>query len=157
MYFNFLFTHFVYYCKILIYKGSDLILKNKEELAKKLGISRKTLYNYIYELGLSNNLNDSDVIKLEDHVKQKNKNKTISKKHLYEELENLRLQNAELKKVNSTLKNGQDVLLQQIEWYKNTINNDIAEIKRNMTLLLPEPSETIPKRKKSLISRFLGK
>lgn len=126
-------------------------LKTKETLANELGISRKTLYNYMNELKIKE-LTDENIKIIEEYVKNKNKSKEITKAELIEELEQLRLRNAELVKQNETLEKGQDVLLQQVEYYRNSIDGEIKQIKQNITLLLNPPQQS----KKSFWSRFLG-
>lgn len=115
-------------------------MKSKEIIAKELGISRKTLYNYMNELKIKE-LTEENIKIIEEYVKNKNKSKEVSKAELIEELEQLRLRNAELVKQNETLEKGQDVLLQQVEYYRNSIDSEIRQIKQNMTLLLNPPKE----------------
>lgn len=115
-------------------------MKSKEIIAKELGISRKTLYNYMNELKIKE-LTEGNIKIIEEYVKNKNKSKEISKAELLEELEQLKLRNAELLKQNETLEKGQDVLLQQVEYYRNSIDSEIRQIKQNMTLLLNPPKE----------------
>jgi len=86
-------------------------------------------------------LNEENLKIIEEFVKKKNKSKELSKAELYEELELLRIKNAELLKQNETLEKGQDVLLQQVEYYRNSIDSEIRQIKQNMTLLLNPPKE----------------
>lgn len=115
-------------------------MKTKEIIANELGISRKTLYNYMEELKIKE-LNEENLKIIEEYVKKKNKSKELSKAELLEELEELKLKNAELIKQNETLEKGQDVLLQQVEYYRNSIDSEIRQIKQNMTLLLNPPKE----------------
>lgn len=115
-------------------------MKTREELSKDLKISRKTLYNYMQQLNIQE-LNEENIKIIKEYVKNKNKSKEVSKAELIEELEQLRLRNAELVKQNETLEKGQDVLLQQVEYYRNSIDNEIKQIKQNMTLLLNPPKE----------------
>lgn len=115
-------------------------MKTKEIIANELGISRKTLYNYMEELKIKE-LNEENLKIIEEYVKKKNKSKELSKAELLEELEQLKLKNAELIKQNETLEKGQDVLLQQVEYYRNSIDSEIRQIKQNMTLLLNSPKE----------------
>lgn len=115
-------------------------MKSKEIIAKELGISRKTLYNYMNELKIKE-LTEENIKIIEEYVKNKNKSKEVSKAELIEELEQLRLRNAELVKQNETLEKGQDVLLQQVEYYRNSIDSEIRQIKQNITLLLNPPKE----------------
>lgn len=115
-------------------------MKTKEIIANELGISRKTLYNYMEELKIKE-LNEENLKIIEEYVKKKNKSKELSKVELLEELEELKLKNAELIKQNETLEKGQDVLLQQVEYYRNSIDSEIRQIKQNMTLLLNPPKE----------------
>ena len=115
-------------------------MKTKEIIANELGISRKTLYNYMEELKIKE-LNEENLKIIEEYVKKKNKCKELSKAELLEELEELKLKNAELIKQNETLEKGQDVLLQQVEYYRNSIDSEIRQIKQNMTLLLNPPKE----------------
>ena len=126
-------------------------MKSKEIISKELGISRKTLYNYMNELKIKE-LTEENIKIIEEYVKNKNKSKEITKAELIEELEQLRLRNAELVKQNETLEKGQDVLLQQVEYYRNSIDGEIKQIKQNITLLLNPPQQP----KKSFWSRFLG-
>lgn len=115
-------------------------MKAKEIIANELGISRKTLYNYMEVLKIKE-LNEENLKIIEEYVKKKNKSKELSKAELLEELEELKLKNAELIKQNETLEKGQDVLLQQVEYYRNSIDSEIRQIKQNMTLLLNPPKE----------------
>lgn len=126
-------------------------MKSKENIAKDLGISRKTLYNYMNELKITE-LTEDNLSLIKERVKSKNKTKEISKTELLEQLEDLKLKNAQLLKENETLEHGQTALLQQVEYYRNEISSEIREIKQNMTLLLNPPKEE----KKSLISRLFG-
>lgn len=115
-------------------------MKSKEIIAKEIGISRKTLYTYMNDLKIKE-LTEENIKKLKDYSKSKNKSKEISKSELLEELENLKIQNAELKKQNETLEKGQDALLDQVEYFRNSLNSEIKQIKENMTLLLNPPKE----------------
>lgn len=124
-------------------------METKQDLAKRLGISRKTLYNYLNELNI-NDLNEENILLLEEYTKGKNKSKEVSKAALLEELEKIKTQNLELTKKNEFLEKGQKILLDQIEYYHNSIDSEIKEIKQNMILLLSPPKEE----KKSLFSRF---
>lgn len=125
-------------------------MKTKEIIAKELGISRKTLYNYMNELNIKE-LTEENIEKIKEYLKNKNKSKEISKNELYEELEKLKKENSELKKQTEMYENSQQVLLNQIEWYRNSIDSDIRMIKENMTLLLNPPEE---KKKKSFFNFF---
>lgn len=125
-------------------------MKTKETIAKELKISRKTLYNYMNELNIKE-LTEENIKKIEEYLKDKNKSKEISKNELYEELEKLKKENIELKKQTEFYENSQQVLLNQIEWYRNSIDSDIRMIKENMTLLLNPPEE---KKKKSFFNFF---
>jgi biotin operon repressor len=127
-------------------------MKTKEQISKQLGISRKSLYNYINELNIKE-LTDDNIKIIEDYVKNKNKSKEISKSDLLEQLEKLKKENIELISKNEKLEESQDVLLNQIEWYRNSINNEIREIKENMILLLNPPKE----KNKSFLSRLFKK
>ena len=124
-------------------------MKTKEIIANELGISRKTLYNYMEELKIKE-LTEENLKIIEEYVKKKNKSKELSKAELLEELEQLKLRNAELTKQNETLEKGQDALLQQVEYYRNSIDSEIRQIKENMTLLLNPPKEE----KKSFFSKL---
>lgn len=115
-------------------------MKKREEVAKELKISRKTLYNYMQALDIQE-LNEENISKLKEYSLNKNKSKEISKDNLLKELEEMKLKNAELLKQNETLEKGQDVLLQQVEYYRNSIDSEIRQIKQNMTLLLNPPKE----------------
>ncbi len=126
-------------------------MKSKEIIANELGISRKTLYNYMDELKIKE-LNEENLKIIEEYVKKKNKSKELSKAEILEELEQLKLKNAELIKQNETLEKGQDVLLQQVEYYRNSIDSEIRQIKQNMTLLLNPPKEE----KKTLFDYLFG-
>lgn len=118
-------------------------MKTKEQLSKELGISRKTLYNYMDQLHIKE-LNEENLKVIENYVKSKNKSKEISKSELLEQLQDLKLKNAELSKQNESLLEGQNALLQQVEYYRNSIDSEIRQIKQNITLLLnpPESSKT---------------
>lgn len=128
-------------------------MKTREELAKELKISRKTLYNYMQALDIKD-LTIENVSKLEEYAKDKNKSKEFSKDVLLKELETMQIRNAELEKENKTLTDGQKILLQQIEYYQNSIDTEIMQIKNSIKLLLPAPKEE-PK-KKSFFSRFFN-
>lgn len=120
-----------------------IFLKTKEQLSKELGVSRKTLYNYMDQLHIKD-LNEENLKVIENYVKSKNKSKEISKSELLEQLQDLKLKNAELSKQNESLLEGQNALLQQVEYYRNSIDSEIRQIKQNITLLLnpPENSKT---------------
>lgn len=122
---------------------------NKKQLALELNVSRKTLYNYLQELNISE-LNEESIISLKNHVANKNKSKEKTKSDLINELEKLKLNNAELIKQNEALEKGQVVLLEQLEYYKNDINSEIKQIKQNMTLLLEAPKNE----KKSFLKKL---
>lgn len=124
-------------------------MKSKELIAKELGISRKTLYNYMNALNITV-LNDENILIIKKYAKDKNKTKEVSKAFLIEEIERLKIANAELCKKNETLEKGQDVLLQQVEYYRNNIDIEIRQIKQNMILLLNPPK----KEKKNLFFKF---
>ena len=136
-------------CKILCYNIYGDTMKSKEIIAKEIGISRKTLYTYMNDLKIRE-LTEENIKKIKEYSKSKNKSKEISKSELLEELENLRIQNAELKKQNETLEKGQDALLDQVEYFRNSLDSEIKQIKENMTLLLNPPKEE----KKSFLSRL---
>lgn len=110
----------------------------KEELAKEIGVSRKTLYNYLNELKIKK-IDNASISKIKDYAIQKNKSKELSKTDLLEELEKLKNENTKLKKENEFFEESQKTLLNQIEWYKNNIDIEIRQIKENMTLLLNPP------------------
>ena len=78
------------------------------------------------------------------------KSKEISKSELLEQLEKLKNENIELISKNEKLEESQNVLLNQIEWYRNSIDSEIRQIKENMTLLLNPPKEE----NKSFLSRL---
>ena len=80
----------------------------------------------------------------------KNKSKEISKDSLLKELEEMKLKNAELVKQNETLERGQEALLQQVEYYRNSLDSEIRQIKASIQLLLPPPKEE----KKSFFDRL---
>lgn len=126
-------------------------MKTKDELAKDLKISRKTLYNYINELGIIE-INENTIKILQEHAKLKNKSKDTPKAELLRRIDELTLKNAELLKQNETLEKGQTVLLDQIEYFRNSIDTEIREIKNNMTLLLNPPKK---EPKKSFFDWFL--
>lgn len=115
-------------------------MTTKQQLAKDLGLSRKTLYNYMNNLKITE-LTDNNIIKIKEYSKNKNKSKEITKADLLEELEELKRKNIELSKHNETLEESQKVLLNQIEWYKNSVDSEIRQIKENMILLLNPPKE----------------
>ena len=58
-------------------------MKSKENIAKDLGISRKTLYNYMNELKITE-LTEDNLSLIKERVKSKNKTKEISKTELLE-------------------------------------------------------------------------
>ena len=95
-------------------------------------------------------LNSDNLDKLRSYSKKKNQSKDTSKAELLEQIEALKLKNAELFKQNESLEKGQEVLLQQIEYFRNDLNSEIRQIKQNMTLLLNPPKEE----KKSLFERL---
>ena len=119
----------------------------KEKIAKGLGISRKTLYNYMNILNIKE-LNEKTIEQLRDFAKSKNKTKEITKDELYSKVKELEIRNAELLKENENLLQGQTALLNQVEWYKDEITKEIASIKNNMQLLLAPP------KKKSIIEKI---
>ena len=127
-------------------------MKTKEQIAKQLNISRKTLYNYMNELNIKN-LSDENIKIIEEYAKNKNKSKEVSKAELLEQLEKLKKENIELISKNYKLEESQTALLNQIEWYRNSIDNEIREIKQNMILLLNPPKQD----KKNFLSRFFKK
>ena len=51
-------------------------MKTKEIIANELGISRKTLYNYMEELKIKE-LNEENLKIIEEYVKKKNENRQI--------------------------------------------------------------------------------
>lgn len=119
----------------------------KEKIAKRLGISRKTLYNYMNILNIKE-LNDKSIELLREYAKNKNKTKEISKEELFSKVKELEIKNAELLKENESLMQGQTALLNQVEWYRNEITQEIASIKNNMQLLLAPP------KKKSILEKI---
>lgn len=122
-------------------------MKTKENIAKELGISRKTLYNYMNSLHIKE-LNQENIEKLKDYSKNKNKTKEISKDELFSKVKELEIRNAELLKENENLMQGQSALLNQVEWYRDEITKEISTIKNNMQLLLAPP------KKKSIIEKI---
>lgn len=127
-------------------------MKSKEKIAKEIGISRKTLYNYMNELGIIE-LTSAYIEKIKKYALSKNKSKEISKSELMKQLEELKKSNVSLEEQNKVLKEQQQVLLNQVEYMRNDISNEIREIKQNMTLLLNPPNEE----KKSFLRRLFGK
>lgn len=119
----------------------------KEKIAKGLGISRKTLYNYMNILNIKE-LNEKTIEQLREYAKSKNKTKEITKDELYSKVKELEIKNAELLKENENLMQGQTALLNQVEWYRNEISQEIASIKNNMQLLLAPP------KKKSILEKI---
>lgn len=115
-------------------------MESKEKIAKGLGISRKTLYNYMNILHIKE-INNNTYNILKEYTKNKNKTKDYTKDELFKALQELQIKNAELKKENENLIQGQNALLNQIEWYKNDITNEINSIKNNMQLLLAPPKK----------------
>lgn len=126
-------------------------MKTREQIAKELKISRKTLYNYLDELNIKD-LNDSNFDILKKYVNEKKKSNDVSKSALLKSIEELKLKNAELMKQNETLEEGQKVLLQQVEYMKNSIDTEIRDIKNSITLLLPSPKE----QKQGFFRRFFN-
>ena len=124
-------------------------MKTKEQIANELNISRKSLYNYMNELNIKN-LTEENIKIIKDYINNKNKSKEISKSELLEQLEKLKKENIELISKNEKLEESQNVLLNQIEWYRNSIDSEIRQIKENMTLLLNPPKEE----NKSFLSRL---
>ena len=124
-------------------------MKKREEAAKELKISRKTLYNYMQALDIQE-LNEENISKLKKYSLNKNKSKEISKDNLLKELEEMKLKNAELVKQNDTLERGQEDLLQQVEYYRNSLDSEIRQIKASIQLLLPPFKEE----KKSFFDRL---
>ena len=124
-------------------------MKKREEVAKELKISRKTLYNYMQTLDIQE-LNEENISKLKEYSLNKNKSKEISKDSLLKELEEMKLKNAELVKQNETLERGQEALLQQVEYYRNSLDSEIRQIKASIQLLLPPFKEE----KKSFFDRL---
>lgn len=117
----------------------------REQLAKSMGITRKTLYNYMQDLKI-NSLTDANIEKLKEYSKTKSKSKNYKKDNLLLELEQLRIKNAELEKQNERLEKGQEVLLEQIEYFKNDLNDEIRRIKESIVLLLPPPKKPLKTR-----------
>ena len=77
-------------------------MKKREEVAKELKVSRKTLYNYMQALDIQE-LTEENISRLKEYSQNKNKSKEISKDNLLKELEEMKLKNAELVKQNETL------------------------------------------------------
>lgn len=124
-------------------------MKKREEIANELKVSRKTLYNYMQALDIQE-LTEENISRLRDYSQNKNKSKEISKDNLLKELEEMKLKNAELVKQNETLERGQEALLQQVEYYRNSLDSEIRQIKDSIQLLLPPPKEE----KKSFFDRL---
>lgn len=124
-------------------------MKTKEQIANELNISRKSLYNYMNELNIKN-LTEENIKIIKKYINNKNKSKEISKSELLEQLEKLKNENIELISKNEKLEESQNVLLNQIEWYRNSIDSEIRQIKENITLLLNPPKEE----NKSFLSRL---
>lgn len=124
-------------------------MKTKEQIANELSISRKSLYNYMNELNIKI-LTEENIKIIKDYINNKNKSKEISKSELLEQLEKLKNENIELISKNEKLEESQNILLNQIEWYRNSIDSEIRQIKENMTLLLNPPKEE----NKSFLSRL---
>lgn len=124
-------------------------MKTKENIAKELNISRKSLYNYMNELNIKE-LNAETISQLKKYLEHKNKSKEISKTELLEQLEKLKKENIELSSKNSKLEEEQTVLLNQIEWFRNSIDCDIRQLKESVTLLLQPPK----KEKKTLFDKI---
>lgn len=115
-------------------------MKTKEQIADELKISRKTLYNYMNDLNIKE-INEETLKTLQEHAKIKNKSKDTTKAELMAKINELSIKNAELQKQNETLEKGQVALLEQVEYFRNSIDSEIREIKTNMTLLLNPPKE----------------
>lgn len=115
-------------------------MKTKELISKELGISRKTLYNYMNLLHITE-LTEDNILKIKEFTKNKNKSKEISKDELFKKVKELEIKNAELIKENDNLCKGQEALLNQVEWYRNEIFSEISIIKNNMQLLLAPPKK----------------
>lgn len=115
-------------------------MKTKEQIADELKISRKTLYNYMNDLNIKE-INEETLKTLQEHAKIKNKSKDTTKAELLAKINELSIKNAELQKQNETLEKGQVALLEQVEYFRNSIDSEIREIKTNMTLLLNPPKE----------------
>lgn len=124
-------------------------MKKREEVAKELKVSRKTLYNYMQALDIQE-LTEENISRLREYSQNKNKSKEISKDNLLKELEEIKLKNAELVKQNETLERGQEALLQQVEYYRNSLDSEIRQIKASIQLLFPPPKEE----KKSFFDRL---
>lgn len=122
----------------------------RQELAKELKISRKTLYNYMQDLHI-NELNDKTINQLKEYSKSRNKSKEITKEDLLNELEKIKLENVELRKQNENYEKGQEALLQQVEYYRNSIDSEIRQLKASIQLLLPPPKE---EKKRSFFDRL---
>ena len=65
-------------------------MKKREEVAKELKVSRKTLYNYMQALDIQE-LTEENISRLRDYSLNKNKSKEISKDNLLKELEEMKL------------------------------------------------------------------
>ena len=133
----------------MCYNNFGGIMKSKELIASELGISRKTLYNYMDALNIKD-ITEENLNLIKEYSLKKNKSKELSKSKLLEELEELKVKNAELIKQNETLEKGQEVLLQQVEYYRNNIDSEISQIKQSITLLLNPPKTE----KKSFFDRL---
>lgn len=127
----------------------------KEDLARKLNISRKTLYNYMNNLNITE-LTEENILILEEYSSKKNESKNTSKEFLLSELERLKKENYELSKNNEFLLQGQKALLEQVDYYKNSIDSEISIIKNQIKLLLPPPEEE-KNNKKSFFNKLFKK
>lgn len=127
----------------------------KEDLARKLNISRKTLYNYMNNLNITE-LTEENILILEEYSSKKNESKNTSKEFLLSELERLKKENYELSKNNEFLLQGQTALLEQVDYYKNSIDSEISIIKNQIKLLLPPPEEE-KNNKKSFFNKLFKK
>ena len=74
----------------MCYNNFGGIMKSKELIASELGISRKTLYNYMDALNIKD-ITEENLNLIKEYSLKKNKSKELSKSKLLEELEELKV------------------------------------------------------------------